>query len=104
MVSARVSSDTPSAACLMRFTSAEGSEATTPAPTSGTAPITVSQGKVIAGSALDQQEGGQNHNNATEHRQRVRPDEAALESAEPARGTACLLYTSDAADDLLCVD
>src|SRR5450631_2028297 len=85
IVSARVSSDTPRAACLMRLTFAVGTDATTPAPTSGTAPITVNQGKVIAASALDQQKGGQDNDNATEHRQRVRPDEPALEPTEPAR-------------------
>src|SRR5450631_470333 len=86
IVSANVSNEKPRATCLTRLTPAAGIAATTTAPASGTAPMTVSQGNVM--SAPHQKESGQDEDDAAEHRQCVRPDEAGLETPEPARCTA----------------
>src|ERR1700733_10370639 len=70
-----------------------GSSEITTAPASGIAPVTVSQGKLLMGSAAspalepDQEERADEQRRSHEHGQRVRTDKPCLHPAEPS-GTA----------------
>src|SRR5690348_17506538 len=88
MVSAKATKVLPSATCLASFGRARGNAVMAVAPTSGIAPITVSQGKLIAVSAPHQQQRGNQNHDTTQHRQGIRADEAGLYMAHASGGSA----------------
>src|SRR3984957_17475394 len=71
-----------------------GVSAITTAPASGIAPVTVSQGKLLMGSAAspalepDQEEGAHEQHRSDEHGQRVPPDNPGPPPPQPARAPA----------------